>query len=408
MISIREALEIVSGRADAVVSEDCMPAESVRLGAATGRVLREEVRADLDSPPFERSIRDGYALRFRDVSSPPVDLQVVGESRAGASFRGDLAPGTCCEIMTGAEVPAGADAVVMVEHTETLPGGRVRILRAAARGQSIQAAGSECRKEDLVLAPGRAIGASEAGVLASTGHAEVVVSRRPRVAIVSTGDELVEVARVPGPAQIRNSNSVTLAAQVVEAGGEPRLLGIARDEPAHLAGLIGQGLECDVLISSGGVSMGKYDLVIGVLEGHGVQIGFDRVAMKPGKPTVFGWRDQTFVFGLPGNPVSTIVSFQLFVRPLIQRLLHAGALPAPLEAILDSGVRCDPQREACVPARVRFERGRYRLAIVEWKGSSDLVGLARANAYVLIPRRDGVLEPGTEVGFIPMRPPPPA
>lgn len=403
MISIEEALGVVSARAEMAVSHGLMPTEEVELGEACGRVLRAPVSADLDSPPFDRSIRDGFAVRSQDLGETPAVLKVVGESRAGAAFAGRVDPGECSEIMTGAEVPGGADAVVMVEDTERVNDSGVRILKAVPRGRSIQRRGSECRRGDLIIEAGRHIGAPEAAVLATTGHATVSVSKKPIVGILSTGDELVEVGSIPGPSQIRNSNSVTLAAQVAEAGGSPRLLGIVRDDPSALADALGGGLASDVLITSGGVSMGKYDLVVGVLESHGVEIGFDKVAMKPGKPTVFGWRADRFVFGLPGNPVSTIVAFQLFVRPLIRTLLRLAAPQTVLlEATLESEARCDPARAACVPASVRFEDGRYRLALVPWKGSSDITGLAKANAYVMIPRQDGVLEAGSQVRFIPM------
>lgn len=404
MISLEAALDALSRRAHVVVSDDFMPTESVRLSEAAGRVLREVVMADMDQPPFARSIRDGFAVRAGDVSRVPVELAVVGESRAGVSFEGRVEAGQACEIMTGAEVPVGADAVVMVEDTERLSRESVRILRSVNNGQSTQAAGSECHQGDVILEAGRRIGVSEAAVLAATGHADVSVSRRPRVAILSTGDELVDVTEAPGPAQIRNSNSVTLAAQVWEAGGEPRLLGIARDNHDDLARMIERGLACDILITSGGVSMGKYDLVAGVLDEHGVKVEFDKVAMKPGKPTVFGWRERTFVFGLPGNPVSTIVAFQLFVRPLIGKLLHCAfeGRVQTLEAILDQDVRCDPVRAACIPAQAHFEEGAYRLAMVAWKGSSDLTGLAKANAFVMIPMREGTLEAGSRVQFIAM------
>jgi molybdopterin molybdotransferase len=403
MLSIEEARGVVARRAAEATARGLMPAEEVTLEEAFGRVLRTRVAADLDAPPFDRSIRDGFALRSEDLGRIPGTLKVVGESRAGAAFPGTVGPGECCEIMTGAEVPAGADAVVMVEDSERVGDGEVRILKAVAKGRSIQTRGSECRRGDLILDAGRFIGPSEAAVLATTGHAAVSVSKKPIVGILSTGDELVEVGATPGPAQIRNSNSVTLAAQVAEAGGEARLLGIVRDDESALADAIGGGLASDILITSGGVSMGKYDLVVPVLESHGVEIGFDRVAMKPGKPTVFGWRSDRFVFGLPGNPVSTIVAFQLFVRPLIRTLLGVAPPEATtLAATLDSEARCDPERAACVPASVRFEDGAYRLSLVGWKGSSDLTGLAKANSYVMIPRQDGVLEAGTRVEFIPM------
>ena len=207
----------------------------------------------------------------------------------------------------------------------------------------------------------------------------------------------------PRAGQIRNSNSYTLYAQVAEAGAAPTLLGIGRDNLDDLRTKIRQGFEYDILIVSGGVSMGKYDLVENVFAEFGVEVLFDKIAMKPGKPTVFGHRRQTYVFGLPGNPVSTIVSFHMFVRPLILHLLKAEDTKAKvLEARLDAPAKCDPERTALVPAMVRFEAGQYRISTAPWKGSSDLVGLARANALIMIPRRAGTMEPGETAQFLPM------
>ena len=403
MISVEQGLDIVLSRARSEVSEDFMSVEAVDLASSPGRVLRESIAADADSPPFDRSIRDGFALKAADVASVPATLRIIGESRAGRSFGGTLGSGECAEIMTGAAVPAGADAVVMVEDTERVSDGEVRILECVPAGRSIQARATEAVQGDRILASGRVIGLADVGILASTGHALVRVSRKPRVAIVSTGDELVNVDETPGPDQIRNSNSFTLRAQVQAAGGHANVLEIARDDARDLNDRIAEGLEADVLIASGGVSMGKYDLVAGAFTDLGVDIAFERVAMKPGKPTVFGSRGRTFVFGLPGNPVSTIVSFQLFVRPLIRLLLHAPDVQGTLrQALLTEEARCDPARAACVPAHVRFEKGAYWLTPVRWKGSSDLVGLSRANAYVMIPQREGMLSAGAQVEFIPI------
>ncbi len=403
MISIEEALEIVTSLARAKVGPDFMPAERVPLPSSVGRVLREDARADADSPPFDRSIKDGFALRVSDLTDTGADLKVVGESRAGKSFEGVVGPGECCEIMTGAAVPAGAEAVVMVEYTERPSDVIVRILRGAGGGENIQSMGTEAHRDDLIFGSGRGIRTSDLGILATVGKSQVSVSRKPRVAIVSTGDELVDVDRQPGRDQIRNSNSYTLYAQVLEAGGEPEMLGIARDDADDLRDKIGEGLKRDILLVSGGVSMGKYDLVEGIFDEFGVEVSFDKVAMKPGKPTVFGHRDKTFVFGLPGNPVSTMVSFQLFVRPLIRLLLQAADVDGTvLEAVLNEKMRCDNVRFACVPASVRFRNGSYRLSRVKWKGSSDLVGLSQANAYVLLPSQEGWLEAGAVVKFIPI------
>jgi molybdopterin molybdotransferase len=211
----------------------------------------------------------------------------------------------------------------------------------------------------------------------------------------------VEVDQTPAEGQIRNSNSYTLQAQVTKAGAAPVLLGIARDNLDDLRSKIRRGLEHDVLLVSGGVSMGKYDFVENVFAEFGVQVLFDKVAMKPGKPTVFGHCERTYVFGLPGNPISTMVAFQMFVRPLIQFLLKAKD-PASgiLEATLETAAKCDPQRAAVVPAIVRFDRGSYRISVAPWKGSSDLVGLARANALIMIPQREGSLQPGDTARFL--------
>ena len=346
MISIERGLEIVASVAQTSIGPDFMPPEAVPLADAIGRILREDVRLDADSPPFDRSIRDGFALRAEDIVDVPQELRVIGESRAGASFEGEVGLGECCEIMTGAAVPRGADAVVMVEYTEAGSGeGRVQIQREARPGQSIQRMGTEASAGDRILGAGRAIRTPDLGVLASVGRADVQVSRRPRVAILSTGDELVEVGETPRADQIRNGNSYTLYAQCLEAGAEPDMLGIARDDLGDLSEKVSRGLERDILMTSGGVSMGKYDFVEGVFQDHGVELHFDKVAMKPGKPTVFGSRGRTFVFGLPGNPVSTMVSFQLFVRPLIHSLLQVVDDPtAPLEAALAERARCDPER----------------------------------------------------------------
>ena len=403
MISIEEGLEIVASLARSKIGPEFMPAEDIPLSTSVGRILREDVSADADSPPFDRSIKDGYALRVSDLSDGGADLKIVGESRAGKSFEGSIGPGECCEIMTGAAVPEGTDGVVMVEYTERLGPETVRIRCGAGPGENIQRLGTEACRGDLILSAGRRIRTSDLGILATVGKSRVSVSAKPRVAILSTGDELVDVDRKPGRDQIRNSNSYTLYAQIVEAGGEPEMLGIARDNLDDLREKIGEGLKRDIFLTSGGVSMGKYDLVEGIFDEFGVQVSFDKVAMKPGKPTVFGHRDNTFVFGLPGNPVSTMVSFELFVRPLIRMLLQASDVDGTvLEAILNEDLRCDPVRFGCVPASVRFTDGAYRLSRVKWKGSSDLVGLSQANAYVLLPRQEGRLEAGAVVQFMPI------
>ncbi len=401
MLPIERGLEIVISLARSKDRPDRMPAEPVSLSGSIGRILREEVFSDADSPPFDKSIRDGFAVRFEDVAQVPAVLRVIGESRAGAGADVTVGNGQCCEIMTGAPLPPGANAVVMVENTERVSPESVRILKSSRENEGLLRRAAETRKGDRILQAGRRIGLADLGLLASAGKANVFVSKKPRVAVIATGDELVDVDVIPSAGQIRNSNSYTIQAQVAEAGGEPTLLGIGRDNLDDLRAKIATGLDYDLLIVSGGVSMGKYDLVENVFAEFGVEVLFDKIAMKPGKPTVFGHRANTYVFGLPGNPVSTIVSFHLFVRPLMKFLLKAAeTAPVMLEATLEAPAKCDPERAAVVPASVRFESGRYWIRTAPWKGSSDLVGLANANALIFIPRQAGSLDAGDTARFL--------
>jgi molybdopterin molybdotransferase len=401
MLPIERGLEIVMSTARAKDRPDRMPAEPVALLESMHRVLREDILSDADSPRFDKAIRDGFAVRFGDVAQVPADLAIVGESRAGAGSDVEIRGGQCCEIMTGAPLPSGANAVVMVENTQRLSPTKVRILKTARENEGLLHRGAEARMGERILQAGRRIGVADLGLLAGTGQSSVLVSRKPRVAVVATGDELVEVDNIPQPGQIRNSNTYTICAQVKEAGGEPVVLGIGRDNLQDLRTKIAQGLEHDILIVSGGVSMGKYDLVETVFAEFGVEVLFDKIAMKPGKPTVFGHRNETFVFGLPGNPISTMVSFHMFVRPLILFLLKSEITsPSVLEAKLDGEAKCDPERAALVPALVRFSDGQYWIRTAPWKGSSDLVGLARANALIMIPRRAGNLKVGDTAQFL--------
>lgn len=401
MLPIERGLEIVMATIAAKDRPDRMPAEPVALLESMHRILREDVFSDEDSPRFDKAIRDGFALRFEDLQQIPAELTVAGESRAGAGSDIRVESGICCEIMTGAPLPAGANAVVMVEHTERLSPSRVRILKTARENEGLLRRAAEARKGDRILETGRRIGLADLGLLAGTGKSQVMVSRKPRVAVIATGDELVDVAETPKPGQIRNSNTYTICAQVKEAGAEPVVLGIGRDNLEDLRTKIERGLQHDILLVSGGVSMGKYDLVENVFAEFGVEVLFDKIAMKPGKPTVFGHRGETFVFGLPGNPISTMVAFHMFVRPLILSLLKAAETkPEILEAKLDAPAKCDPERASIVPALVRFEAGHYRIRTAPWKGSSDLVGLARANALIMIPARPGNLEAGDTAPFL--------
>jgi len=403
MISIDRALEIVTSVATQHAGPDWMAPEAVPLTQACHRILRENVVSDADSPPFDKAIRDGFAVRHEDVREVPVTLKVVAESRAGLAAGVGIAAGECCEIMTGAPLPEGATAVVMVENSRRESPDAVQILKKVKENEGLLRRAAEARKGDVLLESGRHIGLADIGLLATCGKANVLVSKRPRVAIVATGDELVEVEQTPAHGQIRNSNGYTLFAQCSLAGAEPAMLGIGRDNLDDLRAKVREGLEYDVLLVSGGVSMGKYDLVENVFAEFGVETFFDKVAMKPGKPTVFGFRAGTFVFGLPGNPLSTLVAFHMFVRPVLRTLLKAADARSTMpEAVVDSPAKCDPERAALVPATVRLQSGCYRIATIPWKGSSDLAGLSRANALIFVPQREGILQPGELTKFVPM------
>lgn len=372
--------------------------ESVALLESFQRVLAETITLDSDQPPFARSMRDGYALRVEDVQSVPVSLRCIGEVKAGEMEKTTLRSGEVFHIMTGAPVPDGANAVVMVENTDHQAGGLVRVLKPVKAGENIAPQGSERRAGDTVLRPGRCISTFEAAVLASTGKARVLVFRRPIVGILATGDELVGVGDVPRPGQIRNSNSFSLYGQVVKCGGIPTLLDTAKDNLPDLRRQVRRGLEFDLLLVSGGVSMGKYDLVEPVFEELGVRVHFESVSMRPGKPTVFAtWRDR-WVFGLPGNPLSTFVAFELFVRPVIRALqgLPAADLPV-VRGRLQADVVERSGRSAFLPAHVRSGSGTLEIAPVTWKGSADVFGAVESNGLLIVPAEAARLNRGDTV-----------
>lgn len=352
-------------------------AEEVALEEAAGRVLAEEVAADRDYPAAARSIRDGYAVRSQDL---PGTLRVIGEVRAGEAFAGQVGPGQAVEIMTGAPVPGGADAVVMVEDVER-EGDSIRAGPGAA-GQWINPGASEARRGERILEPGRRLGFAEVAMLATVGKARVLVYRRPRVAILPTGDEIVEVAGEPQEHQVRDANSRSLAAQVRRAGGLPEVLPVARDLREPTRELIERGLRCDLLLVSGGVSAGRYDVVEEVLAGLGAEFYFDRVLIRPGQPTVFGRAQGVFFFGLPGNPVSTMVTFEIFARAALELLggQSEAALPLVL-ARLTQEVRHPPGLTRFLPARLSADGS--GVTPIPWQGSSDVFAVARANAWLV-------------------------
>ena len=360
------------------LAREIPPVEEVALDAAAGRVLAVDVAADRDSPALDRSARDGYAVRAADL---PGELAVIGEVRAGERFVGAVGPGQAVEIMTGAPVPAGADAVVMVEDTHA-GNGRVRIDRGVQPAQAINRRGSEAAAGEIVLRAGTRLDYTGIAALAAFGHSRVAVYRRPTVAIVATGDEIVEVEETPAEFQIRNSNAHSLAAQVTRAGGAPVILPLSRDTVEHTRQMVSHGFEADLLLISGGVSAGKYDVVEEVLAGFGAEFYFDRVLIQPGQPLVFGRALGKFFFGLPGNPSSTMVTFEVFARAALELLggETETALMMPW-ARLTREFRHRPGLTRFLPARLTADGA--EVTPVAWHGSGDIPALTRANAFLV-------------------------
>jgi molybdopterin molybdotransferase len=399
MIPVAEAQQIV------LQQTQPLPPVALALGPRTvGLVLAEDVASDLDMPPYDKTLMDGYAVRTADLAAGSATLEVIEEVLAGHVPQRAVGPGQATRLMTGAPIPAGADAVVMVERTRAAGTDRVHIEdRRLKAEQNLLRRGREMRAGEVVLQAGTRLGPQEFGLLAAVGRTEIRVHPVPEVAILPTGDEIVEPVVRPGPGQIRNSNGPMLLAQVCRAGGVPRLAGIARDTPESLAQHIQDGLQADVLLLSGGVSAGKADLVPGVLQEMGVQAHFHKVLMKPGKPVFFGTRGRTLVFGLPGNPVSTLACFELFVRPALRRLLGLDRpLPPWRQAVLVGVLTYKSDRPTYHPAALRWEQGCYRVRIVPWFGSADLRALSSANAFALFEPGAHEFKAGQELDVLPM------
>jgi molybdopterin molybdotransferase len=374
-----------------------LPPEPMALtSAALGHVLAADVVSDLDMPPYNKSMMDGYAVRCADLTTGKGKLQVIEEITAGQVPRLTVGAGQASRIMTGAPIPPGCDAVIVVERTRLVEDGCVEIEdRPPKPGQNILPRGVEMQHGDTILSAATVLRPQEFGLLSTVGRSTVFVHPSPRVAILSTGDELVEPAERPEGGQIRNSNGAMLVALVSRAGGTPRYLGIARDDPACLRPMVCDGLKSPVLLLSGGVSAGKLDLVPGVLREAGVVAHFHKVEMKPGKPVFFGTctrsggGNPTLVFGLPGNPVSVLVCFELFVRPALRRLRgHADPGPHFVSAVLSEDFAYRTDRPTYHPAHLELSATGWRVRVVPWIGSADLRALTQANALVLLPSGD--------------------
>jgi molybdopterin molybdotransferase len=398
--------------------------DHVPLARAAGRVLARPLRADRDQPPFARSTRDGFACRAAEASTH-ANLKITGATRAGAAPSGPLARRSAWEIMTGAPVPRGADAVVMLEHVEAA-GGFVQLLspRFAEAGENIVARGAQARKGEVLLPAGTAIGAAQIALAATCGSAAVEVYRKPRVAILATGDELVPVNRSPAPGQIRNSNAPMLAAMVAAHGGEPWVLPIAADTEkaldAALAKIFAPTAQADLLLITGGVSAGKFDLVEPALARAGARFHFTGVRIQPGKPTVFGEfparrvesvsrgtrlvqskNGTKCLLGLPGNPVSSAVTFLLFGAPVLRALAGSrDSEPRFALARLAADVKAKPGLTRFLPAACTFAGLDPEVTLVSWQGSGDIAAMARANCFLVVPEYADRISAGETVRIL--------
>jgi molybdopterin molybdotransferase len=372
--------------------------ELLSLLDGAGRVLAEDIHADRDIPPFKRATRDGYALRAADVAQLPAHLEVVGEVRAGACVKDlpGLGPGQAIAIMTGAAVPEGADAVLMMEHAAREEN-RIEVTKGVSSGENIVPAGAEARRGDRLLPTGTRLDYAAIALAASVGRARVVVHRKPRVAVLSTGDEVIDIDLAPGESQIRNSNSYSLAVQIGAAGGEATILPIAPDEPVRLRELLNEAFDSDLVLIAGGVSMGRYDLVEQELAALQSEFFFTGARIQPGKPVVFGrvpcggipspsGQQHKYFLGLPGNPVSTMVTFELFAKVLLQAL--AGIDPQPLKflhAKLGKPVHTKTGLKRFLPAQISGEFENAEVELTPWQGSGDIASVARSNCFLVIP-----------------------
>jgi molybdopterin molybdotransferase len=396
MISVAEAIQIVRQHTSLLGTEE------VELQHALGRVLAQDIVADSDLPPFDRSQMDGYAVRAEDVTSAPVRLRIVGESAAGRGWHNELGEGEAVRIMTGAPVPAGADSVQQVELTHELRDGTVvELLETVELGRSIVKRGAEIQANETVLSAGTTVNAAMMAVLAAFGYAKVKVSRRPRVAVLATGSELVPVDQKPGQDQIRDSNNYSIAAYAELAGAVSERLPLAGDETSLLKKEITDAAEsCDMIVTSGGVSMGVYDVTKSALKELDAELFFERVALRPGKPTVFArLPNGTLVFGLPGNPVSVSVTFNLFARAAL--LAMQGATEPVLKqetAALARSVTGTVERESYLPAQLTTNDDGQLIAFpLKWGGSSDFVAFAVTTALVIVPADVKSIEAGSLV-----------
>lgn len=363
--------------------------ESLPISEASGRILAQAVAGDRDYPPADKSLRDGYAIRAEDV---PGALEVIGELRAGMEAVQEVGPKQAIEIMTGAPIPRGADAVIMVEHVRR-EGSLVHVPNEAVIGQAINEQGHEARRGEIVLHPGHRLGYAEIGLLATFGYLQVQVFRKPSVAILSTGDEVIPIDQQPNDSQVRNSNAWAVATQVRKSGGDPVMSPIIPDEPNALRAAIQEALKHDLLLFTGGVSAGKYDLVESILGEMGAELLITRVAIRPGQPFVFGKVKGRFLCGLPGNPASTMITFEVFARAVVELLSGVPETRLPLlRGRLTRALHEKPGLTRFLPARL--EADGFSLTPLVWKGSSDVPTMARCDCFLVVDADRGTYEAG--------------
>ena len=396
MILVKEAQNIILEKLQP------LEPENIPLLNTLGAVLQEDICAQRDNPPADNSAMDGYALRFNDISSldqnNPLSLKVVEDIPAGQKPTKPIHPREASRIMTGAVVPGGADTVVMVEDTEK-KNGSVSILKPQKKGSHVRKQGEDFKKGDILLSKGDLVTSSNIAIIATAGYAKLSVNRKPVVAILSTGDELVDVDAKAEDHQIINSNTYLLASQVLESGAKPMLLGIVRDRKDDIKEKLKSANKADIIVTSGGVSVGDYDFVKDAIQDLGSDIVFWKIAMKPGKPLTFSMLSKRPLFGLPGNPVSSFVSFEQFVRPAILKMSgHTDLFRKTIRATLTEGIKKkNDGRRHFVRSTLTYINGSYSVSALSGQGSNMLASLASANSLLIIPESETELKSGQQV-----------
>ena len=397
-VTVEEAIELILN------SIKPLSGEKVSILEADGRALYEDIVSNIDIPPLDNSAMDGYTVIAQDTKGAskenPIKLSVTGEIQAGGDYLDKIVKsGTAVRIMTGAPIPKGADAVIMVEYTSE-ESDIVSIFRDVKKGENIRLAGEDIRKDSVVLTKGERLKSADIGLLASLNYKSVMVYRSPDVAIISTGDEIAEIGEDISPGQIRNSNSYTLYSDLKRYNAIPHYLGIARDTFEETKEKFIQALKCDIILTTGGVSMGKYDFVKDVIADLGIEIMFSWIRMKPGRPCIFGTMGNKLFFGLPGNPVSTMISFVQFVRPAILRMMGAERIKKPVvSAILREDIRKKPDRTNFIRGIFTVEDGEFYVTTTGLQGSGILSSMSVANCLIIIPQGIASVDAGDRVSI---------